>query len=268
MFPITAAVETLSIPLPISVLKLVEGEASAVVKTLEVTYECLNVADLVGPISLLFHTYVYSLTCDKNDHIVNIVLYRPESHYSDSIFNTTESAGLWNQPSLSEGISVPISLIYNPTNGFYDLSPSPLIPIESLISPVIRFISVIRFEGNGFEHVLVTRHILKLGVMGRDLEPAAWLQLREQVIWGDKMYEEPAYFPLKLAEIINGNTEERLVNLYKAIICKETQETWEQYEENCRQCGAYDVEEVEKAKVRLTFKWDRLLQSILTYHLT
>lgn len=268
VFPIIAAAETLSTPLPIPVLQLVESEQFTAIKTLEVTYECSKVTDLVNPISLLFHTYVYHLTGDKEDRNVNIILYRPESHYSDSIVTTTEPPELWNQPTFSEGTAVCLSLTCNQSNGYYDLSPNPSITIASYLSPVIRFISVLRFEVNGLVHILLTRHILKLGETSRDLEPAAWLQLRERVIWGDKMYEEPAYFPVKLAEIINGSAEQDVVNLYREMICKEAQETWEQYEENCRQCGAYEIEEIEKAKLRLTSLWDRLLQSILVYHLS
>ena len=266
VFPITAAAETLSTPLPIPVLQLVEREQFATIKTLEVTYECVNVTDIVGPISLLFHTYVYHLAGDKEDHIVNIVLYHPESYYSNSIVNTCEPPELWNKPSFSEGTPVRLSLTCNLSNGYYDPSPSPLIIIAPYYSPIIRFISVIRFEVNGLVHILVTRHILKLGEMSRDLEPAAWLQLREKVIWGDKMYEEPAYFPVKLAELINGSTDSVVVDFYKDMIQNEMQEPWEQYEENCRQCGAHDIEVIEKAKLRLTSLWDRLLQSILAYH--
>lgn len=273
VFSIAAVAETLSIPLPAPILRLIEGETQAKITTLEVNYECTETTDPQITISLLFHTYVYSLAGDKDAHCIDVILYRPENYYSYRMTSESEPPGLWNQPSFSENSAVSLSLTGN-SKGFYTPSAHPSFTIFPRVSPIIRFLSVIRFEVHTQRHLLITRHVLKLGKQGScAVEPAAWLELRERVIWRDKMYTEPGYLPAKLAELINDRAgDDQVLQLYRELICEHMSgstgtEVWHRYEDICRLCGVHEVQKLEKAQFQLTWLWDSLLQSILSYHL-
>lgn len=273
MFPISAVAEALSIPLPLPILRILEAETQAKITTLEVNYEHAEATNSPLTISILFHTYVYSLAGDMEPRNIDVILYRPENCYSYRITSDSEPSGLWNQPSFSEKSAVSLSLASN-SKGTFTPSDQPVFRIFPLVSPIIRFLSVIRFEVRSQVHILITRHVLRLGRLGScGVEPATWLELRERVIWKEKVYTEPEYLPAKLAELINGSAEEgSVLQLYRDLICEHMgcpadSEAWHRYEDICRLCGTFDIQKLEKAQFQLTSLWDSLLQSILSYHL-